>query len=222
MKYLLHIDTSTDIGTVAISGDGFPVSSLSTQESRNHAGVINNMITQLIAEANISLEQLSAITVCAGPGSYTGLRIGVATAKGLCYALDKPLMLDNRLTLLAYRAYRQFPAYSRYISLLTAREKEYFIGIYDQDFNEITHPQHIPEDQLPQLAEKNGSTYIITDAPENVTRDLYISNNFQIEIDTKIDIKSWAFYSFEKYNCNHFVNLVNAEPFYLKQVYTHK
>ena len=222
MKYLLHIDTSTDVGTVAISGDGLPVSSLSTQESRNHAVVINNMITQVIAEANISMEQVSAITVCAGPGSYTGLRIGLATAKGLCYALDKPLMLDNRLTLLAYSAYRQFPAYSQYISLLTAREKEYFIGIYDQDFKEIMHPQHIPEDQLPQAAEKNGSTYIITDAPETVTRNLYIINNFQIEIDTKIDIKSWAFYSFEKYNCNHFVNLMNAEPFYLKQVYTHK
>ncbi len=222
MKYLLHIDTSTDVGTVAISSDGAPVSSLSTQESRNHAGAINNMITQLVADANISLKHLSAITVCAGPGSYTGLRIGLATAKGLCYALDKPLMLDNRLSLLAYRAYRQFPACSRYVALLTAREKEYFIGIYDQDFKEVMPPQHIPEHELPHAAEKNGSTYIITDMAQDMARDLYISNNFQIENDTKIDLKSWAVYSFEKYNCNHFVNLMNAEPFYLKQVYTHK
>ncbi len=222
MKYLLHIDTSADVGTILVSCDGRPVSYLQTQETRNHAGAINNMIAQLMIDAGISLTQLDAITVCAGPGSYTGLRIGLATAKGLCYALDKPLMLDNKLTLLAYRAYHQHPACAQYISLLTAREKEYFIGIYDQDFNETVSPQHIMADQLPQLGKENRGTYMITDVLESTISELYINNNFQIENDTKIDLKSWAFYSFEKYNCNHFVNLMNAEPFYLKQVYTHK
>jgi tRNA threonylcarbamoyladenosine biosynthesis protein TsaB len=222
MKYLLHIDTSTDIGTIALSGDGEPISCLHTAETRNHAGVINNMITQLMTDAKVSLDDLSAITVCAGPGSYTGLRIGLATAKGLCYALDKPLMLDNKLTLLACGARRKFPQHAQYIALLTAREKEYFISIYDHDFNETVSPQHVTADQLPQLAEKNRSTYMLTDAPENALSELHINNNFQIDFDTKIDLESWAFYSFEKYNCNHFVNLMIAEPFYLKQVYTHK
>ena len=222
MKYLLHIDTSSDVGTVAISGDGITVSSLNTQETRNHAGAINNMIAELVAAAGISLPQLSAITVCAGPGSYTGLRIGLATAKGLCYALDKPLLLDNRLTLLAYQAYRQHHGRSHYVSLLLAREKEYFIAGYDPDFNETIHPQHISEDQVANLLEKNGSTYIITDAQEKLTRGLHIINNLQIGGNTKIDLDSWSFYSFEKYNCNHFVNLMESEPFYLKQVYTHK
>ena len=92
MKYILHIDTSTDIGTIALSGDGRILSYLRTTETRNHAGVINNMIERVISDMKITLEQLSAISVCAGPGSYTGLRIGVATAKGLCYALNKPLI----------------------------------------------------------------------------------------------------------------------------------
>ena len=222
MKYLLHIDTSTDVGTLVLSGDGLVLSSLQTQETRNHAGTINNMINELLTEAGISFEQLSAITVCAGPGSYTGLRIGLATAKGLCYALDKPLMLDNRLTLLASQVHGQHPGFSHYVSLLTARQKEYFVSIYDANFDEIVSPQHIMEDDLPGLLEKNGRTYIITDAGENTTLNLHISNNFQIDLNTKIDLNSWAFYSFEKYNCNHFVNLMKAEPFYLKQVYTHK
>src|ERR1019366_2430074 len=107
MHYLLHIDTSTDTGAVAIGGDGNLLAYRANTETRNHATTINNMINDVLAEVKISLEDLSCIVVCAGPGSYTGLRIGLATAKGLCYALDKPLMLDNRLTLLAYQAYRQ-------------------------------------------------------------------------------------------------------------------
>ncbi len=175
------------------------------------------MIERVISDMKITLEQLSAISVCAGPGSYTGLRIGVATAKGLCYALDKPLMLDNKLTLLAYGAYREFPSLDQYISLLTAREKEYFLAVYNGDFTVKVLPQHISEDQLTHLIDRKGQARIITDAPELVS-----DNNLQIESDTTIDLSSWAFYSFDKYNYNHFVSLPEAEPFYLKQVYTHK
>ena len=106
--------------------------------------------------------------------------------------------------------------------MLTAREKEYFIGIYDKDFKDIQQPQHVTEDQLAGLIEKKENIYIVTDAAERTIGELHISNNFQIDPDTKIDLNSWASYSFEKYNCNHFVNLMTAEPFYLKQVYTHK
>ena len=221
MKYILHIDTSTDTGIIAISGNGEVLSYLYTEETRNHAGVINNMITEVANKINISLEQISAVTVCAGPGSYTGLRIGLATAKGLCYALDKPLMLDNKLALLAYRARQQHPSQAQYISLLVAREKEYFVSVYSEDMTSIIEPQHVTEDQLKGLIRKDVQTYIIADAPENVIENLHISD-LKIDRDTKTDLISWSFYSFEKYNCNHFVNLMEAEPFYLKQVYTHK
>jgi len=221
MIYLLHIDTSGEIGTVAISGDGVVLSFVSTEETRNHASAINNMITHVIAEAGISVNQLSAIAVCGGPGSYTGLRIGVATAKGLCYALDIPLILDNKLTLLAYTAYKNQPAYAQYISLLLAREKEYFVSVYDQNLTCMVPPQHVTEDALISSIEKNARTYMVSDASKNAIDNLQI-NNLQVENNTKIELNSWSFYSFEKYNCNHFVNLADAEPFYLKQVYTHK
>ena len=221
MKYLLHIDTSTDVGTVALSGDGVLLSHLSTEETRNHASTINNMIEQLMAGAGITLDQLSAIVVCAGPGSYTGLRIGLATAKGFCYAMDKPLLLDNRLTLLAYTAYKKEPSFAQYVSLLVAREKEYFISVYSNDFSCIVPPQHITEDALTGLLAKDARTYMLSDAPENVINNLHI-NHVQVDNNTKIELNSWSFYAFEKNNCNDFVNLMEAEPFYLKQVYTHK
>src|SRR5882672_2766392 len=107
MEYLLHIDTSTDTGLLAIGCDGQLLAHSMIEESRNHAGTINNMINSLLADAHISFRQLSAVAVCAGPGSYPGLRIGLATAKVLCYALEKPLILDNKLTVLAHGAHLQ-------------------------------------------------------------------------------------------------------------------
>ena len=221
MTYLLHIDTSGDLGCVAVSGDGALVSHRYTEETRSHASAINTMIEQVLAEAGISFQKLSAIAVCAGPGSYTGLRIGLSTAKGLCYALDLPLILDNKLTLLADAAFKKAPGYDQYISLLVAREREYFVAVYDRSFSCITQPQHVTEDMLSDLLTPDARTYMLSDASQNIVDRLQISQ-LEIKNDTKIDLNSWAIYSFEKHNCNHIVNLADAEPFYLKQVYTHK
>jgi len=189
--------------------------------SRNHAATINNMINDLLADAGISLSHLSAIAVCAGPGSYTGLRIGLATAKGLCYALDIPLILDNKLTLLAANAALTHPGYSQYVSLLVAREKEYFISIHNSGQVCILQPQHVQEDQLNTMIEKKGSVYIVSNAERKNIDNLMID---EIQIDTEINtpLNSWISSAYEKYKYKHFVNLMEAEPFYLKQVYTHK
>ena len=219
--YLLHVDTSTDTGTVAISSDGTLMAHRTNEESRNHAATINTMITEVLTEAKLTFNDIAAIVVCGGPGSYTGLRIGMATAKGLCYALDKPLLVDNRLTLLAFHAYQQNGNFAQYVSLLTAREKEYFISIYDQDFTCTLPHQHITEDQLTNLIAKKDTTLIITDAPDYIFNTLLVSS-LQMDTNIKTNLSSWCFYSFTQFNCNNIVNLSTAEPFYLKQVYTHK
>ena len=221
MKYLLHIDTSTDTSILAIGCQGKLIASSINEESRNHAGTINNIINKLLQDAQISFEQLSAIVVCAGPGSYTGLRIGLATAKGLCYALGKPLILDNKLALLALNTLLEHPSYAQYISLLIAREKEYFISIYDQNGICVLSPQHVTENQLNDLIRKKEKSYFISNV-ENKVIDNLMMGNFHIDYDIKTPLKYWISSAFEKYNSNQFVNLMEAEPFYLKQVYTHK
>ncbi len=220
MQYLLHIDTSTDTGAVAVGADGKLVAICTNTETRNHAATLNVMINDVLADANISLQQLNGIVVCAGPGSYTGLRIGMATAKGLCYALDIPLLLDNRLTLLAYQAYKHHSNAPQYISLLFAREKEYFIAVYDTSFTCILSPQHIMEEQLNVLVKNTENSVIITNVPDIAnTLDF---NNLRIIQDTQVNFDLWVAYAFEQYKCSNTVNLANAEPFYLKQVFTHK
>jgi len=221
MHYLLHIDTSTDTGTVAIAGDGILLTSAINEESRNHAGTINNLIDDIAKSAGIALDQLSAVAVCAGPGSYTGLRIGMATAKGLCYALNKSLIADNRLTVLAYQCHVNEPNYDQYIVLLKAREKEYFITIHNKSFDCILAPQHVHEDELAHIIQKDEKTYIIGDITEELVNSLNI-RDLSISSNSKIELENWCLYSYSKYNCNTTVNLSDSEPFYLKQVYTHK
>jgi tRNA threonylcarbamoyladenosine biosynthesis protein TsaB len=220
MVYLLHIDTSTDTGSVAVGGDGKLLAFRTNIETRNHAATLNVMINGVLADARITLQQLNGVVVCAGPGSYTGLRIGMATAKGLCYALDIPLLLDNRLTLLAYNAYKQNSNASQYISLLYAREKEYFIAAYDTNFTCILQPQHIMQEQLNVLIKKTPNTTIITNVPD-IANMLTVSN-LRIFQDSQINFDLWVSYAFEQYQCSNIVNLASAEPFYLKQVFTHK
>jgi tRNA threonylcarbamoyladenosine biosynthesis protein TsaB len=222
MHYLLHIDTSGDTGTIAMSCDGRLLAREQNENSRDHAASINMIIDRLTKQCGITLADLSGIVVCAGPGSYTGLRIGLATAKGICYALNKPLLLDNKLTLLAYQNHLQHQqAYDQYIVLLTARQKEYFIAVYDNSFTTVLAPKHIMEEELDTLIEKKDNTLLLTDlGPEMVK--LFNTNKIHLNNDTQLNLEAWAGYAYQQFNCNGFVNLSNAEPFYLKQVYTHK
>jgi tRNA threonylcarbamoyladenosine biosynthesis protein TsaB len=219
--YILHIDTATDLGTVAISCDGVILCFRRNEETRNHAGTINLLINEVLADAGTGMQEISAVAVCAGPGSYTGLRIGVATAKGLCYGLGVPLMLHNRLVLLAYDAHETHENYAtQYVSLLQAREKEYYISVHDSNFKCTVEPQHIMYDQLNDLIEKKD-TFLVTDVSADIVNGLVVTN-LQINSDTNTRLNTWSKYTIHEFECNNIVNLSTAEPFYLKQVYTHK
>jgi tRNA threonylcarbamoyladenosine biosynthesis protein TsaB len=222
MKYLLHIDTATDTGIVAIAGDGVILASRTNTEMRNHASTINNMISDVLAAINCALQDISAVVVCGGPGSYTGLRIGMATAKGLCYALDIPLLSNNRLTMLAYQLWAgQKVKAKQYISLILAREREFFAGIYDEQFNCVFQPKHILQSELQQIIPQVSGTQFITNAPADVLYALNISD-IHINFDITNQLPFWAQYAFQQFNANVSENLATTEPFYLKQVYTHK
>ena len=222
MKYLLHLDTSGENAIVAVAGDGKLICFAQNEERRNHAAALNLMIDEMLAKAGISFTDLAAVVVCAGPGSYTGLRIGMATAKGLCFGLDIPLIADNKLTLLAWQAYsRHSEKYGWYIPILTAREKEFFTSVFDHDFNNVEPASHIVENQLNAILSGKEKIFIISSSFPAEMAEKYAENIYVVP-EEPIDLHSWVFYSFDEYSCNKTVNLSTSEPFYLKQVYTHK
>ena len=221
MKYLLHIDTSTDIGTIAISCEGVLLAAKTNNEAKNHASNINLLINELMDIQQIAFGQIAAIAICAGPGSYTGLRIGMATAKGICYALDLPILPQNRLSLLANQVFEQDKSkFVNYISLLYAREKEFFIAIYDQEFTCTLSPIHVNEQQLKEILFPIHDAVIITNIDVSFLSSLDI-RRLKIVEDITLNLFSWTKYAFLQLENSKNVKLSLVEPFYLKQVYTH-
>jgi tRNA threonylcarbamoyladenosine biosynthesis protein TsaB len=221
MGYYLHIDTSTDQGIVLLGKDGQLVNVRANTVTRNHAATINLMIDEVLAEARARIMDLEKVVVCAGPGSYTGLRIGMATAKGLCYALDIPLILHSRLLLLAMQAWRNTSGrFQYYACLLLAREKEYFLALYDSQFEIVIDAEHCNESRLAELLSKYNNICLVTDVGE-IYQDLVQNGVFLIVSDLIIDTNFWTKMAIEALDCNNNVKISIAEPFYLKQVYTH-
>ncbi len=223
MDYLLHIDCSADLCGIAISGDGILITNIIGQEARNHSAGLNQMIDQALKDTCISVGQLSAIVVCSGPGSYTGLRIAMATAKGICYALNTPLILNDRLLLLAKKSFKDnldsVPKQAAVV--LVAREKEYFVGIFDSFGTCISQPLHMNEGELAGLCHQKENLHIVSDAPVDLFYQLKV-NFLSFEPNIKLDYHSWSEFAYCEYKCQRFVNLASATPLYLKQVYTHK
>lgn len=223
MSYILHIDTSSDISTVSLAKNGVLVTEVTNTEFRNHAQSINNMITDSLADASVSISQLSAIAVCSGPGSYTGLRIAMATAKGICYASDLPLIATDKLTLLANSVTQnnEPAAGTSVVPVLIARAGEYFVAVYSSDGSCSVEPKHIYENELIDLLQETKNAHIISEIEPDYFYKLRV-NFFAHTRDIRINHTFWAAHSQREYLCNKFVNLSHATPSYLKQVYTHK
>ncbi|MCW3086815.1 MAG: TsaB protein required for threonylcarbamoyladenosine ((6)A) formation in tRNA, partial [Sediminibacterium sp.] len=104
MPLLLNIDTATEHASVCISRRGDVLEMVASSEQKNHASFVQPAIQALLRATGLELSEMAAIAVTAGPGSYTGLRVGLASAKGICYVLGKPLIMVNTLEVMAQAA----------------------------------------------------------------------------------------------------------------------
>src|SRR6478752_2127971 len=110
MGFILNIDKASEKAHVSFAKDGLVLHALYSDSQKEHAAFLQAAILQLTGITGLKLTGLDAIAVTAGPGSYTGLRVGMASAKGLCYALNKPLILMSTLEVLTVSALELFPA----------------------------------------------------------------------------------------------------------------
>lgn len=222
MTYILHIDTSAENAITAISADGQVISQRINQDSRSQASNINLHINEVLQEAGIELKDINAISVIGGPGSYTGLRIGLATAKGICYTLDKALILYNKLDVLALQLYKTGGArYNHYLTILPARDKEYFITLYNNNGQQVIETRHAFETELLEIIEKEKDGLMVSGVLNKTIVEMLINKHIEFRENELIDQNFWSHMSFEAYKAGQFADLANSEPFYLKQVYTH-
>ena len=139
MSLIVSIDTSTKVCSVALHKEGklLGLSELFTEKS--HSGMLTTLVENVVKQAGYELSQLDAIAVAKGPGSYTGLRIGVSTAKGLSFALDKPLIAVGTLAMMANGYMQKHPNYGGLICpMIDARRMEVYTTIFDLSLNVIT------------------------------------------------------------------------------------
>jgi len=203
MSYILHIDTSGKTGKLFLAKDATIIAHRTNSNERDHAATINVYIREILKEAAIKTSDLDAVAAIGGPGSYTGLRIGLATAKGLCYALNIPLFLHNKLDQMAMQAWKRYAkTYEGYIALLPAREGEYFITAYDKEGMNIFPARHIDEKELNPYINANKNFLIVDERLGD------------------IDEKMWAELTLKDFNSGHTADLAHTVPFYLKEVYT--
>jgi tRNA threonylcarbamoyladenosine biosynthesis protein TsaB len=133
MSYILNIDTATDICSIAVSQAG-KMLSLVEEANNNHASRITLMIEEALTLAAINIKELSAVAISNGPGSYTSLRVGTSTAKGICYALDIPLIAVDTLTALAYSVFQVMDvADALYCPMIDARRMEVYMMIFKKN-----------------------------------------------------------------------------------------
>ncbi|MBL7778039.1 MAG: tRNA (adenosine(37)-N6)-threonylcarbamoyltransferase complex dimerization subunit type 1 TsaB [Chitinophagales bacterium] len=151
MALLLCIDTSSPVCSVALANGTRLVSLHETTEHNAHARLLTTLIQACVADAGIALNEIDAIAVNTGPGSFTGLRIGVSTAKGIAYALKKPVIAISSLQALAYGISSQNNA-PFYLPLVDARHGKVYAALYDAEMMAISSPTLLHVDML----EKNN------------------------------------------------------------------
>lgn len=139
MSLILNIDTASENAHVSLAKDGQVLYTLSNELQKEHASFLQAAVQQLIKTTGILFKEVDAIAVTAGPGSYTGLRVGFASAKGLCYALKKPFITIGTLELLTVSALQLHPPGAHenilFCPMIDARRMEVFTAIYQPDLN---------------------------------------------------------------------------------------
>lgn len=150
MALLLNIDTATEVASVCVSLNGDSVAFEQNQHQREHASFVHAAIERILRKADLQLKDMNAFAVTSGPGSYTGLRVGMATAKGFCYAFGKPLIAINTLEVMAQAALQSIDAIGKNTILcpmIDARRMEVFTALYDAELKTLLAPQPLILDE---------------------------------------------------------------------------
>src|SRR6201996_4959672 len=137
MSVILNIDTSMVTAGVCLSKEGSVLALAESQDPKSHSSWLHPAIRQVLTETGYRPGDLRAVAVTAGPGSYTGLRVGMAAAKGFCYALGIPLIAENTLNLMAFAAREQLPEANILCPMIDARRMEVFTALFKKDGTQL-------------------------------------------------------------------------------------
>jgi tRNA threonylcarbamoyladenosine biosynthesis protein TsaB len=218
---ILNIDTATATGSVALAKDGQVLSLRENTLERDHAAVLTLFIQDILREQNVLPAQLDAIAVSAGPGSYTGLRVGVATAKGLCYAWNKPLLGISTLQMMAQGMIAaQQDAHALYCPLLDARRQEVYTAVYDNNLQEHMTPQALilTADAFKQYLDEQKVYFFGDGSPK--WQQMLPAHRHAVFVPYHISAAHLVPLSEAAFQQQRFADVAYFSPYYLKPFYT--
>ena len=223
MSVILNIDTATDIAHISISKAGILLDSATNKEQKDHGSFLQPAIQTLLKKNFISIQELDAIAVSAGPGSYTGLRVGMASAKGLCFALQKPLITIGSLELIAYAAILEVGAQTDLTEtiicpMIDARRMEVFTALYTPTMETLLEPKAMIIEQDSFSAQLTGNKIFFVG--NGATKwELVCKNPNALFPQIESNTLAMNRLSFIKYEKKNFRDLAYSEPSYLKEFF---
>lgn len=221
MSYILHIDTSSEKAHVSIAADGKIIAAAVNDLPQDHASFLHPAIERIVKESNIVLKDLSAVAVVNGPGSYTGLRIGMAAAKGICYALNKPLITLNALDIMAAAAIEGNEGSEKktlFFPMLDARRMEIFTAGYTYQhelvfpyaaivLNENSFSEELKKSKILFFGRGAAKWKKICNHPNAIFNSVAIPASIYGQLSQTV------------FQSEKFAELAYAVPFYIKEVY---
>lgn len=217
MAILLNIDTALENASVCLTYDEKIAQILSNSNQKDHASWLHTAIRQIAESQRIALTDLDAIAVSIGPGSYTGLRVGLSAAKGLCYALGKPLISVSTLAMIACAAEKKNA--DLVCAVIDARRMEIFTATFDTHLREISAPSAmiVGPNSFMTILQSNRVLFAgnaVNKLQKHIVHPNAIFNN------VNADARHMSLISLEKYMAKKFEDLAYSEPFYLKEFYS--
>jgi len=217
MSWILAIETSTDNCSVALAKNTECVASISENNRNSHSTILPLFINEVIKIANLNIEDIDAVAVSQGPGSFTGLRIGVSVAKGICFALYKPLIAINTLQSLVSGVKSKMNEETLLLSLIDSGAQECYYAIYNDCYSEVVPPDSAIVDEKLFKTFPTGKNYLIAGYRiHKWTKFLADYKNVSILEDVYPDALHLSDLAFTKFENNDFVSVNTFEPYYLR------
>lgn len=218
MPLLINIDTATEIASVCITANGRTLDFLKNESQKEHASFVHTAIAEMLRNTACNLTDIDAFAVTSGPGSYTGLRVGMAAAKGFCYALSKPLIIINTLEVMTKAAIDNYGLKAKeyvFCPMIDARRMEVFTAIYNSGIKNVLSPQAV-------ILEKGiFNDYLATNkvlffgSGSIKFKQVQYNDNAVFE-DIQFDARSLGKLAEDAFNKKQFANLPHSAPTYIK------
>jgi|TARA_B100000902_G_scaffold324837_1_gene319193 tRNA threonylcarbamoyladenosine biosynthesis protein TsaB len=216
---ILCIDTTSEFCSISLFENDTLIENSNSKIERSHSKLIIKLIDEIFKNNKLKAKELDAFSISKGPGSYTGLRIGLSSVKGFCYALDKPLIAVNTLKVLAKSALEYIDDKDSILCpMIDARRMEVYTKIFNYQLNELSKDQALILEKDSFKNYKENNVYFFGDG-SNKFKEIINKKNFIFLDNINPDSKFMGQLSYDKFINKSFEDLSSFEPNYIKDFY---